>query len=525
LLEYYADNTASSGSGTLASPWNSIQKGLDNIGAGDTLYVRGDSQGRIYQETLDFPSGTSSKPVSLKAYPGEKVIVKTSSKMGMSGSYMVIEGIVFDHQNDGSDFFSIKGNYITFRNCEIRNGARDLFDVSGDYLTIDDSVIHDAKWSGGDAHCVVANPGTKGLTLRGNTIYNCGGDGLQMYASDSTSTSSYSTDLLVEGNTFYNQPGFTGENALDFKGVNNALIKNNEMYGFSTNKAFVVQKGPSNIHVENNVIHDSHRGVEFRGEAGKSQSGQKFIGNVLYNFDEYALKFDDVSDSVVYHNTIDNGGGDSIRIEGGGLKNSKIKNNLIYNTGSPKTEGMSNVEHDHNGWFSSSAGGLSGTGDITGSNPGFVNAGSHDYHLTSTSPAIDKGVDVGLPYSGSAPDLGAYEYGGSQPQKCSDGTEYGQCSTNKPKYCDNGALIDKCQTCGCPTGLECQGDGSCSTQDCIEGDLNCDSKVDIFDLVLVAQNFGKSEGDPNWNPKADPNKSGKVDIFDLVLVAQNFGKG
>ena len=33
--------------------------------------------------------------------------------------------------------------------------------------------------------------------------------------------------------------------------------------------------------------------------------------------------------------------------------------------------------------------------------------------LQSGSPAIDAGVDVGLPYSGSAPDIGAYEYGGS----------------------------------------------------------------------------------------------------------------
>ncbi|MEA3343797.1 MAG: C1 family peptidase [archaeon] len=37
-------------------------------------------------------------------------------------------------------------------------------------------------------------------------------------------------------------------------------------------------------------------------------------------------------------------------------------------------------------------------------------------------------------------------------QKCSDGTPYGQCSSTKPKYCDNGNLIDKPSECGCPTG-------------------------------------------------------------------------
>lgn len=55
---------------------------------------------------------------------------------------------------------------------------------------------------------------------------------------------------------------------------------------------------------------------------------------------------------------------------------------------------------------------------------------------------------------------------------------------------------------------------------CITGDLNCDGVVNIFDLVLVAQDFGKSNG---FDPRADPNSDGKIDIFDLVLVAQNFG--
>lgn len=42
--------------------------------------------------------------------------------------------------------------------------------------------------------------------------------------------------------------------------------------------------------------------------------------------------------------------------------------------------------------------------------PMYVNAISDNYHLQPLSPCINKGVDIGLPYSGSAPDLGAYEY-------------------------------------------------------------------------------------------------------------------
>ncbi|KYK25764.1 hypothetical protein AYK26_01995 [Euryarchaeota archaeon SM23-78] len=44
---------------------------------------------------------------------------------------------------------------------------------------------------------------------------------------------------------------------------------------------------------------------------------------------------------------------------------------------------------------------------------------------------------------------------------CSDGTLYGKCAILKPKYCDNGQLVDRCSACGCPTGYECLDNGSC----------------------------------------------------------------
>ena len=42
--------------------------------------------------------------------------------------------------------------------------------------------------------------------------------------------------------------------------------------------------------------------------------------------------------------------------------------------------------------------------------PLFENVSEGDFHLRAGSPAIDAGVDVGLPYNGDAPDLGAFEY-------------------------------------------------------------------------------------------------------------------
>jgi hypothetical protein len=43
-----------------------------------------------------------------------------------------------------------------------------------------------------------------------------------------------------------------------------------------------------------------------------------------------------------------------------------------------------------------------------------VDATVPDVHLQASSPCIDAGVDVGLPYLGPAPDMGAFEFAASQ---------------------------------------------------------------------------------------------------------------
>ena len=48
-----------------------------------------------------------------------------------------------------------------------------------------------------------------------------------------------------------------------------------------------------------------------------------------------------------------------------------------------------------------------------------------------------------------------------------------------------------------------------------------DRTVNIFDLVVVAREFGKSSA---GNTAADVNGDGIVNIFDLILVATHFGK-
>ena len=52
-------------------------------------------------------------------------------------------------------------------------------------------------------------------------------------------------------------------------------------------------------------------------------------------------------------------------------------------------------------------------------------------------------------------------------------------------------------------------------------DINNDGVIDVRDLVLVSNNFGK---ETPTHPKVDVNKDGEIDILDLLLVVVHFGE-
>ena len=61
----------------------------------------------------------------------------------------------------------------------------------------------------------------------------------------------------------------------------------------------------------------------------------------------------------------------------------------------------------------------------------------------------------------------------------------------------------------------------------IQGDVNGDGIVDIFDIARIAIVFGVQVigiPPPNWDPNADINGDYVIDIFDIVIVALHFGE-
>jgi len=56
------------------------------------------------------------------------------------------------------------------------------------------------------------------------------------------------------------------------------------------------------------------------------------------------------------------------------------------------------------------------------------------------------------------------------------------------------------------------------------GDANNSGVINVQDLIIIAVALKTTPGMFRWDPRADINGDGKVNIFDLVLCASNFGK-
>ena len=170
------------------------------------------------------------------------------------------------------------------------------------------------------------------------------------------------------------------------------------------------------VTVRNNVIVDADFGGITLSQVSRNNRNtvvrNVYIhNNVVYGPQlDYGMKIE-----------VDNNGGAAL------LENAYVKNNIFMNTSQTagKSEGdgsVKNLEIDHNlfygckenSWFyAADWKGPKGQTETIIANPLFKGP-TTDYKgftLSTGSPAIDSGVDVGFVYSGSAPDRGAIETG------------------------------------------------------------------------------------------------------------------
>ncbi len=424
---YYSDaQAASSGDGSFSNPFKTIADGMAILSAGDTLFIRGDQsgEGRIYKEKISvsasMANGAANAPIVVIAYPGEKVQLQPSGRSSIYADYWVFEDFKLDMGQNTDDAIRLYGNYNTFRHLHVTNGQRDGFDMSNaSHNLIENCTIHNFNRSDQyDAHGIVMDGGT-GNTFRGNTIYDCKGDCIQL------AKYNVNSDILIENNDLYTTFGGGSENAIDMKGTQGCTIRNNKMHGFrnapdSDGVALKINKNSDNVVIEYNEIYDSNGG--FRISGGETQN-IKFRYNVVHDIyldgspDKYGygVQFDGVQDIDFINNTFAHIPGPLFWIASRGATNLTMKNNIFFDANAFK--GSANDFNgtlliDYNGWYQCNET-ISGTHDVTGSNPDFVDDANYDFHLQAGSSAINSGDPAdGTGFPGERIDLGAFEFEG-----------------------------------------------------------------------------------------------------------------
>ena len=56
----------------------------------------------------------------------------------------------------------------------------------------------------------------------------------------------------------------------------------------------------------------------------------------------------------------------------------------------------------------------------------------------------------------------------------------------------------------------------------IAGDANGDNRISLFDLVLLAKSYDKTQGQQGYNGNCDFNGDGAVDFGDLLILANSY---
>jgi hypothetical protein len=373
---YIAVDGSDGNPGTKELPLATIPKAASLAQAGTLIYMRGGTYKLSATVSVTSPAGTAEAPIRLWAYPGEAVALdfaaaaSISKGLSIDASYWHVKGLVVEH-SAGRGIQVSTGTGIVIESCETRyNGDMGLVVSNGAanalILNCDSHHNFDDANAGenADGFGAKSNVGT-GVVFRGCRAWANADDGWDLYGAPSA--------VRFEDCWAYKN-GDNFKNVSDFAGDGN---------GFKLGKS----DGELAHHVLVGCLAWGNLGGNGY-EDNNNTGGLTFYGSVAYQ--NKGAGFEAVNNT-----------------------NHIAKNNLSFANGKADNilAGSVTSNNSWNGFTVTEADFLSlddavavGPRQADGSLP------ATDFlHLAPTSGLIDKGVDVGLPFLGAAPDLGAYE--------------------------------------------------------------------------------------------------------------------
>ncbi|HWA72126.1 MAG TPA: right-handed parallel beta-helix repeat-containing protein [Polyangiaceae bacterium] len=394
--------------GSMAKPYYSLSKAVSAAPAGTVIYMRGGTF--KYSATIALAtSGTEAAPIQILAYGDEKPVLDFSTQpygadnrgLLLTGDYWRIIGLEISHAGDNG--LKVEGSHNRIERCVFHHNGDSGIQLGFGHETVNpngtlcsynevincDSYLNfDFDSKGGDADgfaCKMHNG--KGNVFRGCRSYHNADDGWDLYE----------TDWPVE---ITNCWAFHNGDQTDFDAIYlEKMGKKMSSYSGNGNGFKLGGNGTGGnsvgTHVVKNCVSFDHN---FRSKKGFDQNshkgGVRIVNSVAWG-NGYNFMFEDDPDS--------------------GAKNEFLNNVSLLAKTSLGMEFSGAAVLTNNSWqlpvtvdasdfadMAEAAATAPRQADGSLPNNGFA-------RLVPNSDLIDKGVDVGLPFTGSAPDLGAFE--------------------------------------------------------------------------------------------------------------------
>ncbi|KKS31732.1 hypothetical protein A2380_03930 [candidate division WWE3 bacterium RIFOXYB1_FULL_43_24] len=448
--------------------YSTIQSAINAASAGKTIEV----QAGIYNESLSIGvNGTSTGWITLQAKPGDVVWIDGSTLGNVSNinlgnhSYWKIIGLKMRAAAQGSVLGA--------------DGAADgvTVGVGGNNIVLQNLAIEAPNADGIDLRGANYN-----IQILGNEIYEMRklnpsyyGDGHGVHVLQQRGVAA-SHDILVRGNLVHDAHGKACLALSDFTALN--------------------APRPTNIVFEHNIVRDCTNGIKINADgifrynlvvdSGKYTTGVEKPDSCFQAFTHDAEN--NVRDARVYNNTAVG-------------CNNAYNFDMVYNGSTPTqtfTVFKNNIAFNPRVYYVRVSGTILssegnnlfykpvGTASYIGYTPGstsIINTDPQlnlDYTLKSSSPAIDKGavIDTSLPYSGTSPDIGAYEFQSTVPTPAPD-------PLPKPGDANGDNLVNDADF------VIWYDHYNLSVSGVSNGDFNADNFIDGADYVVWLNNYGK----------------------------------
>ncbi|TCN60011.1 right-handed parallel beta-helix repeat-containing protein [Flavobacterium circumlabens] len=288
---YYVDITGNNAnSGSLSSPWKTIQYGLNQLPANGILNVFPGT----YSEKITIPNNN----ITLKNYSAVLPVIDAGGITSQNAilavnnkSNVTIEGIELQNniQNDAQGILiEGSGTNITVKNCKIH----DIHFSANPNAAVNETVnAQGIIVFGTNATTAITN-----LKIQNNELYNC-----RLGYSEGIAVNGNVNGFEVTGNNVHNLTNI-GIDIIGHEGTcpnpandqaRNGLVKNNTAHhctaAYSTSGGIYIDGG-KNITVENNTSYHNGYGIEVGCEKiGQTTDGIIIRNNVFYDNEICAL--------------------------------------------------------------------------------------------------------------------------------------------------------------------------------------------------------------------------------------------